>query len=223
MSDAALAVLGRWSRRIAFGLLAIAAVVLLTFVVTPGGRALALLNLGGLEMNRAFALPAQAAARPGVLADAENTLAEGLAQAPGNPAILRDLAWVRAARYDDSGGLSAVEQAADSPGVDAFDMLQIAHVYRDLGIVDQAYASASRAYTDWGRAPEDAVMQVYAQATLSDSRARTLADQGEAAMRARTFTQANTLFQQALTFEPDNAYLIDRIGASQRAVDKYGG
>lgn len=66
-------------------------------------------------------------------------------------------------------------------------------------------------------------MQVYAQSTLNDSRARTLADQAEAAMRARTFSQAYSLFQQALTFEPNSAYLQDRLGAAQRAVAKYGG
>jgi hypothetical protein len=42
-------------------------------------------------------------------------------------------------------------------------------------------------------------------------------------MRARTFSQAHSLFEQALSFEPDSAYLQDRIGAAQRAVDKYGG
>jgi hypothetical protein len=65
-------------------------------------------------------------------------------------------------------------------------------------------------------------MQVYAQSTLHDSRAQNLADQAEAAMRGRTFRDARTLFEQALTFEPSNAYLQDRIGAAQRAVSKYG-
>jgi hypothetical protein len=137
--------------------------------------------------------------------------------------VLRDLAWVRSARFDDVGGLTALKQAADSPRIDAFDMLQIAHVYRDLGVADVAYTWAVRAYDLTGRSLEDAVMGTYAQATLSDSRARTLADQAEAAMRARHFSDAHGLFQQALTFEPSSQYLQDRIGASQRAIDKYGG
>jgi Flp pilus assembly protein TadD len=69
-------------------------------------------------------------------------------------------------------------------------------------------------------------MQVYAQSTLAvldDDRARTLADQAEAAMRARTFGEAVALFQRALTFKPDSPYLQDRLGAAQRAVAKYGG
>ena len=44
-----------------------------------------------------------------------------------------------------------------------------------------------------------------------------------AAMRARTFGEARSLFQQALTFKPDSPYLQDRLGAAQRAVVKYGG
>ncbi|MBV9750807.1 MAG: hypothetical protein JO157_18530 [Acetobacteraceae bacterium] len=111
--------------------------------------------------------------------------------------------------------------------MDAFDMLQIAHGYRDLGAADAAYSWATRAYAIWGRSLEDAVMGTYAQATLIDPRARTLADQAEAAMRARHFSDAHTLFTQALTFEPATSsgtrYLQDRIGAAQRAVDKYGG
>jgi hypothetical protein len=42
-------------------------------------------------------------------------------------------------------------------------------------------------------------------------------------MRARHFSEALGLFEQALTFEPNNTYLQDRIGAAQRAIDKYGG
>jgi hypothetical protein len=98
-------------------------------------------------------------------------------------------------------------------------------VFRDLGVADQAYAWAARAYEIWGRSPEDGVMQTYAQSTLSDPRARTLATQAEAAMRARSFSEAHALFEQALTFEagPGRAYLQDRVAASQRAIDKYGG
>jgi hypothetical protein len=88
--------------------------------------------------------------------------------------------------------------------------------------VDEAYNWAVRAYGITGRSLEDAVMENYAQSTLTDSRARTLATQAEAAMRAHSYADANSLFQQALTFETNSAYLQDRIGASQRAVDKYG-
>ena len=62
-------------------------------------------------------------------------------------------------------------------------------------------------------------MQIYAQSTLAvldDDRARTLADQAEAAMRARTFGAARTLFEQALSFRPDSPYLQDRLGAAAR-------
>jgi hypothetical protein len=149
-------------------------------------------------------------------------LSAALQQDQTHPAVLRDLAWVRAARFDDAGALSALAAAGAAPHIDAFDMLQIAHGYRDLGVTDQAYAWATRAYAIWGRSLEDAVMDTYAQATLDDARARTLADQAEAAMRARHFGDAHALFQQALTFQPGSQYLEDRIGAAQRAIDKYG-
>src|SRR5439155_11979445 len=146
---------------------------------------------GGLKMNQAFALPPQSVGRAASLGDAEGLLAGALAQDAGHPAVLRDLARVRSARFDDTGGLEALKRAAVSPRIDTFDILQIAHVYRDLGFVDTAYAWAARAYEASGRSPEDGVMQVYAQSTLNDSRARTLADQGEAAMRARHFDEAH--------------------------------
>ena len=41
--------------------------------------------------------------------------------------------------------------------------------------------------------------------------------------RCRHFSEAQALFEQALTFESSSAYLKDRIGAAQRAVAKYGG
>jgi tetratricopeptide (TPR) repeat protein len=118
-----------------------------------------------------------------------------------------------------------LRQATDpaaSTRLDAFDQLQIAHAYRDLGFADDAYAWASRAYAAWGRSPEDAVMLDYAYSTLTEPNARTLADQAEAAMRARRFGQAHSLFEEAIAFQPDSAYLQDRIGASKRAIDKYG-
>jgi tetratricopeptide (TPR) repeat protein len=177
-------------------------------------------------MNRALALQAQAPTRADALADAEATLSAALDQAPQHAAILRDLARVRSARYDDAGALEALRHATQSPRLDAFDMLQIAHVYRDAGFAAEAYTWAARAYDAWGRPPEDAVMRVYAENTLVDNegghRARTLATQAEAAMRARSFGLAADLFQQALVFVPDNAYLQDRLGAAQRAVVRYG-
>jgi hypothetical protein len=110
--------------------------------------------------------------------------------------------------------------------LDAFDMLQIAHLYRDFGFAEHGYTWAARAYATWGRPPEDAVMQAYAQSTLAvldDDRARLLADQAETAMRWRSFSEARALFEQALVFRPDSPYLQDRLGAAQRAVGKYGG
>ena len=223
LSDAALSGLTRFTTRSA--VVAIGAIVLLVLLalVTPMGRAQLWLNAGALKMNHALAMPAQSPERGAALADADATLSVALSQDPTHPAVQRDLAWVRSAHFDDSGALAALQSAAGSPRIDAFDMLQIAHVYRDLGVADQAYAWATRAYAIWDRSLEDAVMGTYAQSTLSDTRARTLSDQAEAAMRARHFSDAHTLFSQALTFEPTSAYLQDRIGASQRAIDKYGG
>ncbi len=223
LSEPAVHALSRFTTRLtvaAIGALLIAGLVALAL---PFGRAQLLLNLGGLRMNQAFALPEQSPERASLLASAEANLSAALDQDGGHPAVLRDLAWVRSARFDDSAALKAVASAASSPRIDAFDMLQIAHVYRDLGVTDQAYAWATRAYAIWDRSLEDAVMGTYAQATLSDPNARTLATQAEAAMRARHFSDAHTLFSQALTFQPTSTYLQDRIGAAQRAIDKYGG
>jgi hypothetical protein len=221
LPDASLHTLSRWTLRTSVAALGLVVVVGLALAATPGGRATLLLNAGGLEMDHALALPGQSSDRAAALESAEFVLSAALAQDTSHPAILRDLAWVRSARFDDVGGLTALKQASESPSLDAFDMLQIAHVYRDLGVADAAYAWAVRAYSMTGRSLEDAVMGTYAQSTLTDTRARTLADQAEAAMRARTFSDAHTLFQQAQTFEPTSQYLQDRIGASQRAVDKY--
>jgi hypothetical protein len=219
----ALKALVRLVVRVAVGLAAMAAVVALGLSATSAGRAQVLLDLGGLKLNQALALEPLAAGRAVGLADAEGTLTLGLAHDPGHPGVLRELARARWARFDDAGALEALQRAATSPRVDTFDQLQIAQLYRDLGFADEAYALAARAYAAWGRPPEDVVMRAYAQATLSDSRARTLADQAEAAMRARSFGEAKSLFEQARTFEPANAYLQDRLAAAQRAVDKYGG
>jgi hypothetical protein len=217
-----LSTLSVWTRRAAIFVMGVVALCLVAFVATPAGRAQALLNLGALEMDRAFALPAESEDRTRALTEAEGWFKRALDQDTTQPAVLRDLAWVGTAHYDDAAALQSLKLAADSPRIDAFDMLQIAHVYRDLGFVDDAYTWAARAYAQWGRPPEDAVMQRYAQSTLNDSRARTLADQAEAAMRARHFGDAQSLFGQAQTFEPSSVYLRDRLGASQRAIDKYG-
>jgi hypothetical protein len=220
--EPALAALNRWTSRVCLALLGLMALALVVLAVLPAGRSQVLLDVGGLKMNQAFALPSQSPSRGTALADAETLLSAALGQDASQPGVLRDLAWVRAARFDDDGGLRSLALAAASPRIDAFDMLQIAHVYRDLGVQDEAYNWAVRAYGVTGRSLEDAVMETYAQSTLTDSRARTLATQAEAAMRARSYADANSLFTQALTFEPKSKYIQDRIGASQRAVDKYG-
>jgi hypothetical protein len=225
LSPAALTALSRWVRRTLVGAVGLAAAALVAFLVTPAGRAQALLDLGGLKVNQALAMEAQAPGRAVALADAESTLALALTQSAGHPAVLRELARVRSARYDDAGALDALNHAAQVPRLDPFDTLQIAHLYRDLGFAQEGYTLAARAYAAWGRSTEDVVMQTYAQSTLAvldDFRARTLADQAEAAMRARTFSDARDLFQQALIFQPDSPYLQDRLGAAQRAVAKYG-
>jgi hypothetical protein len=218
----ALSVLNRWTSLVGVAVIGLLVVAVVVLAVLPAGRAQLLLDAGGLKMNQAFAVPTQSPARASELADAEALLSAALAQDATQPAVSRDLAWVRSARFDDDGGLSSLARAAASSRIDAFDVLQIAHVYRDLGVEDEAYNWALRAYALTGRSLEDAVMETYAQSTLTDSRARTLATQAEAAMRARSYAEANSLFQQALTFETTSAYLQDRIGASQRAVDKYG-
>jgi tetratricopeptide (TPR) repeat protein len=228
LTPAALAHIARWTQWATVAIAVAGALVMLALLATPAGRAQVLLNLSGLELNQALALDAQAqaAGRLSALGEAESILSLALSQDGSHPAVLRDLASARAAHYDDAGALAALQQAAASTRVDAFDMLQIGHLYRDLGFAEDGYAWAARAYASWGRLPEDAVIQVYAQSTLAvldDNRARTLADQAEAAMRARTFGEARSLFQQALTFQPDSPYLLDRLGAAQRAVVKYGG
>jgi len=212
----------RWAGLGVFGLAVLVGVAVL---VVPAARAQALLDMGGLELNQALALDAQSPERGPLLADAEHTLGLALQHDPSHPAVLRELSRVRLARYDDAGALSALRGAVTvgSSRLDAFDRLQIAHLYRDAGSPLEAYIWAAQAYAAWGRPPEDAVMQAYAQSTLQDDRARTLAQQAEAAMRGRRFGEAHSLFAQALTFEQANAYLQDRLGAAQRAEARYGG
>jgi hypothetical protein len=202
--------------------LGLAALLLVGAVALPSGRAQLMLNFGGLEMNRGLSLDADR--RASTLAQAESLLGGALAQASDHPAVLRDLARVRWARYDDAGALDALQRATASPRLDAFDTLQIAHLYRDMGFADQAYAWATRAYSLWGRPAPDAVLRAYAEQTLPDDyRARTLADQAEADMHARAFGDALSLFQQALTFAPGSPYLQDRLGAAERGVRRQNG
>jgi tetratricopeptide (TPR) repeat protein len=226
LTPAGQTLLARWLGRAALGLVVVIVIVCGVLAAWPAGRAQALLDVGGLQANRALTLAAQSPGRGEALAGAEDTLTSALALAPTHAAVLRNLARVRAARFDDAGALDALQRASGAPRLDAFDMLQIAHAYRDAGMATEAYAWAARAYAAWGRPAEDAVMRVYAENTLSSDegghRARTLSAQAEAAMRARAFGQAADLFGQALTFKPDNAYLQDRLGAAQRAVVRYG-
>ncbi|MCA1648612.1 MAG: hypothetical protein LC797_25165, partial [Chloroflexi bacterium] len=226
LTPAGLDALARATARMLLALAAAVAIVLLGVLVTPLGRAQVLLNLGGLQLNQALALDPLAARRASALAEAESTLSLALGHDSGHPAVLRELARVRSTRFDDSGALAALNQAAESNRLDGFDMLQIAHLYRDFGFAEVGYAWAARAYATWGRLPEDAIMQLYAQSTLAvldDDRARTLATQAEAAMHARTFSAAQALFEQALSFQPESPYLQDRLGAAQRAGAEYGG
>jgi O-Antigen ligase len=216
------ALLTAWLKRLSLGLGGLVALALVPLLVLPAGRAQVLLDLGGLQMNRA--LDAEADARASMLANAESVLAMALAQDPGHPAVLRDLARVRFARYDDSGSLDALKRAASSPSLDAFDVLQIAHLYRDMGFSDEAYAWANRAYATWGRPAPDVVLRAYAQQTLPDDfRVRTLADQAEAAMHARAYADAIGLFEQALTFKADSPYLQDRLAEAERAATRQNG
>jgi O-antigen ligase len=227
LSPAALEAFGLVLRRAGAALAVVAALVLVVVVATPAGRAQVLLDLGGLKLNQTLlSVGPRSPLRAERLAEAESVFQLALTQDSTHPGVLRDLARARSARFDDSGALEAVRNAAESSRLDAFDMLQIAHLYRDFGFADEGYAWAARAYATWGRPPLDAVMQAYAQSTLAvldDDRARTLADQAEAAMRARTFSEARSLFAQALSFRPDSPYLQDRLGAAERAVAKYGG
>jgi hypothetical protein len=222
LSPAALEVVGRISHGYAAVCGAVIVVAVLAVLLLPTARAQALLDLGSLQLNQALALDRQNAARGNALASAQWTLQSALGQDPTHPAILRELGRLDSAQFDDDAAMRAAAQLAQSPRLDAFDMLQVAQLYRDLGFSDEAYAWAARAYDAWGRAPELGVMQVYAQSTLTDSRAQNLAEQAEAAMRARRFGEARDLFQQALTFQPGSAYLTDREGAADRAVAKYG-
>jgi hypothetical protein len=213
-----------WTLRLSVACGALVALGVLGVVALPAGRAQALLNLGGLYMNRGLSHDPQSADRAPTLARAESFLSSALAQEPNHAGVLRDLARVRFGRYDDPGALEALKRAVASPRLDAFDVLQIAHLYRDMGFSDEAYAWATRAYAISGRPAPDVVLRAYAQQTLPDDfRIRVLADQGEAAMHAREFANARELFQQALSFKPESPYLQDRLAEAERASNRQNG
>jgi O-Antigen ligase len=218
------ALLTAWLKRLSLAAGGVLVLGLVAGLVLPAGRAQAFLNLGGLYMNRGLSHAPESQSRAPTLAQAESFLALALAQEPGHPGVLRDLARVRFARYDDPGALEALKRAAASPGLDAFDVLQVAHLYRDMGFSDEAYAWANRAYAMWGRPAPDVVLRAYAQQTLPDDfRVRTLADQAEAAMHARAYADAVGLFEQALTFKADSPYLQDRLAEAERAASRQNG
>lgn len=225
LSAAGRAWVARLTRRIGIAAAALALLVAMNVVLVPAARARALLDMGSLQLAQALSLDAQAPNRPAKLAESQRTLESALSLVDNDPAILRQLAWARSAQYDDAGALEAVARAARTPRLGPFNTLQIAHLYREMGFAREAYDLAATAYAATGRSTEDAVMQTYAQSTLAaldDFRARTLADQAEAAMRARRFGEAVDLFTRARTFQPESSYLQDRLGAAQRAVAKYG-
>lgn len=209
------------TRRASLGLGATLAVGLLVIAVLPAGRALAALNWGSLQLTRVqLDNPAPDRDR---LASAEAALSTARALAPGSAAPLRNLARVRLARFDAAGSLELTRQASTTPGLDAFDTLQVARLYRELGFSDEAYRLAARAYDLWGRPPNLAVMQAYREATVRDDfRVRDLAAQAEDAIRNRRWAEAQTLFRQALQFAPENAYLRDRLADADRGFTKEG-
>ena len=223
LSPQAAKALARWTAPLWLAIAALLVLAIVSVAIFPRARAQAFLDIGGLRLNQAETLDRQNDQRPIAFASAESELTQALALDPGHPAALRDLARVHSAQFDDAAATRELAQLAASSRLDAFDMLQIARLYRDQGSTDEAYAWAARAYDRWGRPPEQGVMQTYAEATLTDSRAQNLAEQAEAAMRAREFGDARTLFQQALIFEPQGSpYLTERVGAADRAVAKYG-
>jgi O-antigen ligase len=216
--------LAAWLARLSLAGAGLLALGLAALLILPAGRAQVLLDLGGLQMNRATDAPAEA--RASTLAEAESLLSLALAQDPGHAGVLRDLARVRLGRYDDAGALDALQRAAASPRLDAFDVLQIAHLYRDMGFADQAYAWANRAYATWRRPAPDVVLRAYAEQTLPDDfRIRVLVDQGEAAMHARAYADAASLFRQALSFAAGSPspYLQDRLAEAERAASRQNG
>lgn len=187
--------------------------------LVPQGHLLLTRNLAALDLDSAILRS------PSVdqtqIAQAETGFETVLAADPTDPVALRDLARAHLATFDVSNALAELNQTTQTPGLDPFDMLQIAHLYRDLGFADQAYSWASSAYATWGRVPSEVVMLTYEQATVADNpNARVLAQQAEAASSTGDLQQALSLFQQALAFAPGNAYLQERIDGTQRGIDR---
>ncbi len=208
---------GRLAASVALAL----AALLLAGLALPPVRAQVLVNLGSLQLSRAMLSGEPVDRRQ--LALAEGWFEEALALSPDQPAVLRGLAWARLERFDAPGALAALQQAAASPRLDPFDMLQVARAYRALGFGDEAYGWATRAFEAWGRAPPEPVLREYKRATLADNPAAiTLAEQGEAALRARRYGEALDLFRQALALAPESAYLRERLGDAARGVERYG-
>jgi len=228
LGDRARRSLGQGLRRLGLGALVAVVAVLAIVALLPAGRARLLVNVAGLRMVQGWADGGSPEQRAASLAAAEGLLSVALTQDPGDPAAQRDLARTRAQRYDDAGALASLRAASASPRLDAFDMLQVAHLYRDLAFANDGYSWAMRAYAAWGRTPTDTdpILLAYSRATLQDNpSAQRLAEQGEAALRARDFEAARRLFGQALSFGtgPPNPYLQERLGAAERGVEKYGG
>ncbi len=208
-------------RRTTLGLAFLVAAVGLTVVAVPDARARWEVNVGTVQLSQALLRGPQPDRQ--VLSAAEDSFARALASDPGLPSAERGLAWTRLKRFDTAGALTILERAAASPRLDAFDMLQVAHLYRELGFVDDAYRWATRAFDVWGRAPAQPILGVYEQSTLADNPAAiTLAEQGETALRQRRFGDALRLFQQARGLAPGSQYLLDRVGDAERGVQKYG-
>jgi tetratricopeptide (TPR) repeat protein len=214
---------GRVLARCGLGVLGAVAVLVLVLgalvAAWAPARSAALMDLGGLQLDAATFQRSQV--DPDGAAQATRTLEAALAANPDSRAAQRTLARARLAQFDVAGTLALLQPLTASPSLDAFDMLQIAHLYRDLGFSHDAYQWASRAYQTWGRPASVPVMHTYLQAALpDDARVRTLVDQAEAATRGADYRQAIMLYQAALTFDPDDAYLLDRIGDAERAAAK---
>lgn len=212
---------GRWAGRATLAVVAAAVVVGLLTAVVPGLRAQAYLNAASLSLDQALLGPEPAT--PDNLQAAEALAHTGLQSAPGHPGLLRQVARAQVARFDFAAALDTIEQAASSPRLDAFDLLQIARLSRDIGQTQQAYTWAMHAYQLMDRVPPTAVVLEYRRALLPDDpRVRVLADQGEAAIRAERYAEAVDRFQQALSLAPDppNAYLRDRADLAQRLLER---
>src|SRR5206468_11085738 len=129
----ALASLGHFDQQAALALAVVAAIAVLALVATPGGRAQLLLDLGGLEVNQALlSVGPKTVSHGDALDSAESVLSLALTQDSAHAGVLRELARVRSARFDDFGAVAALKKASEWNRLDAFDMLQIAHLYRDF-------------------------------------------------------------------------------------------